>query len=260
MPLRLSFPTVLSGLLCLLFLSGCGSITRTDDPIAFAATTAQPLAIDVESFRGDVIIRANPNLEKAEVVVTRAFTNPALRDDEGRDSLDRITASAQMVDSELGPTLMVRAGTDFAEPHFQRAHVKITAPAVGDVMVRTSHGKVWVIDHQGPVDIANRFGHVRVMTHWPMLEPCSVQNMDGDIDFRVRAESQGAFDCAADGGKALVRALYGELLIHAGTRVDRLYATLNGGDNDIVLHTTDGNVRVAVVPNPTDVGYKIVDP
>ena len=41
---------------------------------------------------------------------------------------------------------------------------------------------------------------------------------------------------------------------------DRLIATLNGGTNPILLRTSDKNIRIAVVPDPTNVGREIVDP
>ena len=44
------------------------------------------------------------------------------------------------------------------------------------------------------------------------------------------------------------------------TGEDFLRAILNGGDSPVVLRTVDGDIRIAVVPDPFAVGKYIVDP
>jgi hypothetical protein len=66
-------------------------------------------------------------------------------------------------------------------------------------------------------------------------------------------------DCVARDGNVAYRARQGRLIVSEVTP-DRLRATLNDGENPIRLRTTGGDIRVAVVHNPTEVGEKIVDP
>jgi hypothetical protein len=66
-------------------------------------------------------------------------------------------------------------------------------------------------------------------------------------------------DCETQDGELLYRARQGRFIVSEVTPT-MLRATLNEGENPIRLRTTSGNIRVAVVHNPTEVGEKIVDP
>ena len=46
----------------------------------------------------------------------------------------------------------------------------------------------------------------------------------------------------------------------AGTDDNTLLATFNGGVNPVRLHATDGDIRIAVVADPKQIGAKIVQP
>ena len=81
--------------------------------------------------------------------------------------------------------------------------------------------------------------------------------VEGDIEYRVRGESTGIFDCIAEGGKVDHHVSYGKFIIAPNRRTGRLLAALNDGGNSVVLHTEDGNIKVAVVSNPTDIGTAI---
>ncbi|MHC4107859.1 MAG: DUF4097 family beta strand repeat-containing protein, partial [Planctomycetota bacterium] len=145
-------------------------------------------------------------------------------------------------------------------PYFQRADLRIEAPAVDGLTVRAGPGRVYARGIEGPVDIAAVAGDVRVMTNLPMLEPVTIANQDGDIDYRVRGESRGAFDCETGKGRVEHRVRFGRFVINGERRDNRLAATLNGGTNPIVLRTGEGDIRVAVVHNPEEVGWIISGP
>lgn len=231
--------------------------TREDDPIIL--DVAGPVAVDVDSFGGNVIVTADERLSQATVTVTREARHGSGRKKEAKRSMAEIGYSAVVLPGASGPELEIRTWTGHAEPHFQRAHLQIAVPAVQGLTLRTRRGLVEAIDIEGKVHIECAEGDVRVMTHRPMWRAVTVLNHEGDIDYRVRGESTGAFDCEATGGGVLYRARQGRFIVSEVTDAT-LRAVLNDGGNQVRLRTTGGDIRVAVVRDPTQVGKTIVDP
>ncbi|MHC4216823.1 MAG: DUF4097 family beta strand repeat-containing protein [Planctomycetota bacterium] len=231
--------------------------SQEDEPLVL--DVAGPVAVDVDSFGGDVIITANDKLYEATVTVRREARHGATRKKESKASLAEIHYSAVVMPSGSGPRLEVRTWTDHAEPYYQRAHLEINIPAVDGLTVRTRWGLIEAVDIEGTVHIEGSEGDVRVMTNRPMRRPVTVINRKGDIDYRVRGESTGAFDCQSAGGKVLYRARQCRFIADQSSG-SALVATLNDGENPIQLRTTGGDIRVAVVPDPTKIGETIVDP
>jgi hypothetical protein len=238
-------------------LTGC-STSSVDGP--FSLATRGPVEVNVVSFNGDVTVVADPMLRWATIRFKRQGTHGHGRNEEARSSLDNIKYTAKIVEGEHGPVMEVRTWTTDEEPWFQRAHVDIRLPAVDGLTVRSSNGMIVAVNIQGKVDIECSNGDVRVMSNLPMLEPVRIHNNAGDIDYRVRAESTGEFKCHAEDGSVDGRARYGRFIVHSGTAHNTLLASFNDGTNPITLTTLGGDIRVAVVHNPTDVGTSIVTP
>ena len=232
----------------------------TDDPIELRTTG--PLAVNVDNFAGDVIIKADPMAEATVVEVRRMSTMGLGRWQESREELDDVKWTATLEPREGGgDTLQVRAAAENPEPHFFRARVLVITPALDRVSVRTTQGDVTVLENQGPVDIETTRGDVRMLTPWPMTQPIKIITSQGSIDYRVRGESKGAFDAASHGGEVRQRCEYGHWrALAAENDHDRMLATLNNGTNPVFLRTSEKNIRVAVVADPTNVGRDIVDP
>jgi hypothetical protein len=219
-----------------------------------------PVAIDVESFGGDVIVEADARLRQATVGVVLEATHGYKRSGEAKASLAQIEHSAELVPGDMGPVLRVRTATTHAEPYFQRAHVRIDLPHADGVRVRTRWGRVELVDVEGTLDVETSEEDVRVMTHLALVRPVTILNRQGSIDYRVRGESSGAFDCRAIRGNVDARVVYGRFVVRSGTDGSTLLATLNGGTNPVVLRTVDGHIRIAVVADPTEIGASIVEP
>ncbi len=237
-----------------------GVIEKHDFDDRIVVQVGQPIEIDVDSFNGDVIIRADAELTEATVRVQRVATHGVKRSGEAKDSLVDIDYSVEIVAGNLGQVLQIRTWTTHAEPYFQRANVFIDVPAVDGVFVRTNRGDVVVRNAEGEIDISTNEGDVRLATNLAMRRPVTITNRDGDIEYRVRGESTGIFDCQAFDGKVDHRVLYGEFRVAASRRKGRLQAVLNQGDNPVLLRTTTGNVAIAVVADATDVGMFIQGP
>jgi len=240
-----------------LALGGCTTRSMTDEPVML--DVAGPVAVEVESFNGDVNVYVDESLDHGSVQVTRLADHGHLREDEARESLDEIEYSAAIESGPDGPVLKVRTSTHHPQAHHQRAHVTIYLPGVNDLYVRTSNGRVYARDVDGAADIETSNGEVRYMTNFAIRQPVTIVNDHGDINFRVNGSSAGRLTAETSRGEVDHKVQFGEFIVRERDD-DLLIATLNGGDNPIDLQTEWGDIRFSVVENPTEVGMFIIDP
>ena len=132
-----------------LLLGGCQNQLVSESTLTLEV--AGPVTIDVESFNGDVIVRADDSLTRATVRFIREARHGAGRYDEAAQSLQDITCEAKIVPGDLGETLQVRTATTHPEAHFQRAHVFIDVPSVDGLRIITSRGRVMTRARAGAV-------------------------------------------------------------------------------------------------------------
>jgi DUF4097 and DUF4098 domain-containing protein YvlB len=218
------------------------------------------IAIDVASFNGDVIIEGNVKLKnKAKVTLVREGVHGLERSKDAKAALADIAWTAELVPGEVEQTLQVRTSTTNSEPHFLRAHLYIEAPDINGVTVRTTHGRVFARNVRGAIDVSTTEADVRILTNQAMTNPVTIVSRNGDIDYRVRGDSTGAFDAQTVNGRASTFIKYGEVRTLPPTRNDALRVTLNEGTNPVVLRTVNGDIRIAVVKNPEHVGAIIMD-
>jgi DUF4097 and DUF4098 domain-containing protein YvlB len=236
---------------------------RWENDTAQVFDVAGPIAIDIESFNGDVTVQTNPSASTATVKIQREGTHGFSRSKEAKASLGDIQYSVEMAppgEGGIDPVLTIRTWTTHSEPHFQRAHVTIEAPAVDGIHVHTHRGDVEAHGIEGAVDITTDAGDVRLTTRLPMTKAISIVNREGDIDYRVRGESTGSFDCRSIHGKVDMRARHGRVRIMPGRDARAMLATLNEGENSVQMRTVDGDIRVAIVSDPEGVGTWIITP
>jgi hypothetical protein len=238
-----------------LILGGCSTQKLVDEPIVMEL--AAPVAVDVQSFNGDVIIEAGPDFTVATVQVVRRAKHGYMRYEEAKDSLEQISYIVGLVPGELGQVLQVRTTTDNPEPYFQEADVYITLPEADGIFVRTTNGRVEARGVEGRIDIATTNNDVRILSNRPLRRPVTVVNRNGDIVYRVRAESTGDFDCETVNGLVVTHVEYGQFLVSPTNDQDTMKASFNGGTNRIALRTVDGDIIVSVVDNPEDVGWLV---
>ena len=241
------------------FIAG-GNTFKFDEPLEL--NTHGPLAIDLENFAGKVEIRADKSFTCTVIEVRRVASHGWGRMTEGHASLEDVRWRASLEPREgSGEVLKVRASTSHPEDHFQRCEFLITVPELDAVKIRTTEGEVRVTGNQGTVDIRPTEADVRVMTPWAMTKPVTIITSEGTIDYRIRGESTGIFDAESHGGLVKQRCEFGHwLALSSENDHDRFLALLNNGKNPVVLRTSDGDIRIAVVPDPTAVGAWILDP
>lgn len=248
---------MIAALVGLVALSGCKGTTKLDGRQRF--DMAGPISVNVQSFNGDVFIETDERATDVTFRVEREATHGFFRGGDAANAIKGIDYDAKLVTGDLGPELQVRTWTDTPEPYLQKANIYITAPALHDVKVTTHTGNVRVENMNGLVDITTYDGDVVVMTNEAMTRPVTIVTSDGTIDYRVRGESTGRFDCETVRGVVKHRLMYGRFVMQPSDN-NSLQMTLNDGENPIRLRTVDGDIRIAVVHNPTAVGTFIVEP
>jgi hypothetical protein len=240
-------------LLCLLtaFLTvGCTSPYVAEQ---FDLTVGGAVEIDVDCFRGDVIVKADPRLNEAFVRIVRTGAHGYDRHKEARASLDDITTSVELVPGTYGQRLQVRTATMHAEPAFQRTDVYITLPLIEGMRIRTEDGNIGVVRGAGAMDLETSNGDVAVKTSVPVREPVTIISNHGGIEYITRAESTAKFDAKVVNGTIMHHVVRGDLRVLAGTDETSFQATLNDGENPVILRSVDGDIRIKVVAEPETV-------
>ena len=223
---------------------------ETDDTIRLE--TSGVVSIDLDSFAGSVLVKANKHLSETLVTVERASRHGFPRYGEAGRALDLIDYTVSLERGESGEEIVVvRTNSSGTETVLGRANVRIETPELGAVRVRTSRGDVQIIENRGAIDVVTSHGNVSVATPWPMRDSVSIMNREGDVEYRIRGESTGEFDLETIGGTVSARCRYGRWMgADPNNRANRTRAVLNGGDNPVVIRTTEGDISVAVVSDP----------
>lgn len=248
-------------LLCLLLLGGCGS--RAKRWLVFdKGPMTEPIAVDVDSFRGPVTIIADPDIPNVVVrCKLRAFND--VRDGRGNvvypygdnQTLDLINVTAEMESDDAGHrVLRVTTSTRFAYPHDQWVGLLINVPRVDGVRVRTEDGNVDLVNVRGAITVVADNGNVIVRSERPVVQPVDINAVNGSIEYRVREDSHGVYDVEAVNGRADFRGYKGFANIHQ-RGASQYVATIGDGANPVTLRATNGNVKLVVTEDPVPVGY-----
>jgi predicted regulator of Ras-like GTPase activity (Roadblock/LC7/MglB family) len=231
--------------IAILALAGCQSQQVVDFDTALLPTRG-PVAIDVQSFAGNVTIIADPSIVGTQVQATQL----ELGLDEVPERSVHMTCSTTIETGITGEIVHVVATCDDNALGLISAEIVIRANSIHGVSVTTSNGNVTLLGISGAVDVTTRDGNVRIVTPLVMNERVSVENRRGDIVYRVRGESSGIIDATAMNGEVALDLRQGKAIILPGSTGDHLVATFNGGTNPIIMRTVDGDVRLYVVADP----------
>ncbi|HWB20328.1 MAG TPA: DUF4097 family beta strand repeat-containing protein [Phycisphaerales bacterium] len=220
----------------------------------FNVDVSGPVSVDISTFAGDVTVNADQDITGAHVRIIREATHGKGRKTEAKASLQNISTNVEIVPGELGQMIKVTAVTADPEPDFQRAHVILDIGSLDGLSIQTANGDVEAYNFEGALNVGTSYGGIRLATNHALIRPISLIDHNGSIDLRMRGESEGILDCETIRGTVTHIVKYGKLIINNGTDDDTLHAVLNDGTNSITIRTTDGDIRVAVVSNPTAVG------
>lgn len=231
-----------------------------DDPTILFDTRGE-IDLQVESFGGSIRIEAVEGMVGTTVEPVRRAQLGHFRRDEAIDSLELVDYVVEVADGEMGrAVLAISTSTQHPEPHFQGVDFYIRTGELGRVDVRTDRGRVWVKNNQEGVDIQTTRGDIRVVSDHPMNDAMVMVTSEGDIDYRAAAGSTGFYDLETMGGEVYQRFTKARVVaLGVENGPSTFFGEVGDGDNPVVLRTTFGDIRVAVVEQPTDVGPIIVE-
>ena len=236
--------SLLATTLALVWLLGGCAPKIVDEPVTFELTRP---AIDVDVFAGDVTIDVDSRYSATTVHLVRRTAHGMFRGDDARASLEHIDASAEMVGVAGVSIVQVRATTVDPEPHFQEVSVRITTPPPSSLRIRTTRGDIELRETSGLIDVATTEADINLRTTRPLTEPVAMTTSKGSITLRIPADSRGALDLETVFGVAQIRIPDALTTNLSSTGQGVIRATLNGGENPIVLRTTNETIRLEVV-------------
>lgn len=219
------------------------------------------LDVDIDSFGGSVKIDAVPGMSGTTVEVVRRAYHGHFRRDDAENSLDQLDYRVELGKGELDrETLVISSTTTSPESHFQGVDFYIRTSELGRINIRSKRGRIWVKNNQGGVDIETTYGDVRVVTDFAMNEPITLVTKDASIDYRAAPDSTGEYDLRSVGGLVYQRFTDARVTTTSNENGPAIFVgRIGDGDNSVTLRTTYGDIRVAVVENPTGVGPIITE-
>lgn len=212
--------------------------------------------VDIDSIGGNVTVIGNPRATSTTLEIVREARHGYLRGSEPMEALGLIDWTAELIPGP-GPleTLHVRTAYEGPESWYMRTHIRIETPDLDSVRIKTMRGSVEIVNNKGPVDVHTTDGDILVATVHPQRGDNTLIGSEGDIDYRIPRGSTGEFDVQVVEGKIKTRITEGQWRYNnLNNRTDEVHASLNSGENPVVIRTTEGDVRISVVKNPLGYG------
>lgn len=229
----------------LLLLSGCmveRNTFATEVPVGMTR-----LAVDVENFRGAVIVDARSRFERVEV------TQEVNMDGDGSDRKEAIAEAVELVASleDVGDgngVLRVRGVTELLDrDHTSR--IVVSVPRCDGIRVENRGGFVELIDVGGVMFVSNAGGGVDVRTSRVVSDDVTILNVDGDVFLQIPEGSEGWVELESFDGMMGVKDGSGSFSdVHDNAR--KKTGRLGDGENVIQVRTNDGYLTLKVMENP----------
>jgi len=260
--------TRLSGVVGVLILvtclfGGCARRgVRVDVPVQGVRLPSEyGTAIDVSNWRGSVYVVADPRVKEP---VVRALVRPVGKGAPKRSMLSdavKVTANSSINGAERLLKVRSVAATEPAAPVQVELYIRV-AKADG-LTIRNAGGPVELVRVGGAIDVENGFGgqaggDVQVRTGDAMTKSSTLVTSSGKVLYQVGPGSTGAFNLMADKGEVQFNSRLGEVT-GVVPEETRWRGVLNGGQNQITLHSGDGLVRVHVIENAGTYGPETWD-
>lgn len=205
------------------------------------------IAVDVENFRGQVIVDARSNVEQVSVE-QRVFIDDA---DSERKSvvLENVTLNATLEDAGNGNGILRVRGTSSLLERDHSSKIRVHVPRCDGVTVSNTGGYVELIDVGGTMFVSNEGGGVDIRTSKRVSEDITVLNVDGDVFLQFPRGSEGWIELESFDGRNVVKDSSGSISsIHDNERITT--GRLGEGDNLIQARTNNGYLRLLVMEEP----------
>jgi len=231
--------------------TGCGRTTKSSYTLD-VPPVGRAMAVDIENFRGSVVVRAEP--WRTEILVESDIHVDSDTPIEDRDALTAaVRVDARIDESEGGNILRIRTVSDMAERDDHWVNLRVFAPSVDGVRIDNRgslkggllDGHVMCVNVAGAQTITNRYGAIEIRTSRPINEPVTLTTVDGDIYYSIPPGSSGRFDLETLDGIAGFRNL-GSDTDETYSSLKTVYTLLNNGDSPVVARTNKGYIYVRV--------------
>jgi hypothetical protein len=234
-----------------LAVGGCSVPTHHDLRIANAnalAKSDRALAVDIENYRGSVVVEVLPGLTKPTLQAwvldeTKGFMRVT------DDVTVRSWYAAEVASVQGRPVLRILTKrTNETKPSSVRLVVQ--TPSCDGIRVRNSGGEVRLLGISGEVTVENGYkggegGGITVSTNRRLADAVSLRTTKGVISLMIPTNSQGRLDLNTPKGSPEVN-VRGDGLDNVKKTLTGFAATLNNGVKPWTLLSAEGDIRVEV--------------
>lgn len=238
-------------------LASCGTVRKIDtgeQQIRIDPST--PVALDIDNFSGNVRIIVDPKLTEAKTVIKKRVSwhvDQFIRE----EAQEAITVRSRTVEQDGHSVINIRTSTKWIEPNKTWVNVTLYVPRCDGVRVINRGGKVTLEGVSGAIQVENfelagRAAPIELRTDKAIVDPVVMVTDSGTVAYQVGPGSTGQFtlDSADDREEFDCQVLHPDQL-HSDGKVTT--ASLNSGDNQVLLRSGKGSVLVLVMSDP--MGY-----
>ncbi len=238
-------------------LSSCGTVSKIDTAEQqIRIEQGTPVAIDIENFNGNVRVVVDPTLTAVKPVIKKRVSwhvDQFIRE----DAQDAITVRSRTVEQDGRSVVTIRTSTKWIEPEKTWVNLTLFVPRCDGVRVWNRGGKVTLEGVSGAIQVENfeyagNGAPIEVRTAQDIVDPVMLVTDSGTVAYQVGPGSTGQFtlDSADDREEFDCNVVHPQEL-HSDGKVTT--ASLNSGDNQVLLRSGKGMVLVLVMSDP--MGY-----
>jgi hypothetical protein len=237
-------------------LASCGTVDKVDaadqqirvDPVT-------PVAFDIENFHGSVRIVVDPSLSEVRPVIKKHvswWTEHGIRE----DAQTAINVRSRTVSQDGRSVITIKTSTKWPEPEKVWVDLTLFVPRCDGVRVWNRGGKVLLEGVAGAIHVENaefadNEAPIEVRTDRDLTDPVVLSTTSGSVVYQVGPGSAGRFTLdSADSTEMFDCKVVSPTDLRSDGKTTT--ATLNAGDNPVLLKSGSGSVIVLVINNPMD--------
>jgi hypothetical protein len=253
-PRQFLLALTLSGIAAAALLPGCGTVSKVDaDDQQIRIDPLTPVALDIENFSGNVRVVVDPTLTSVKPVIKKRVSwgvDQFIRE----DAQAAIHVRSRTVEQDGRSVITIKTSTKWIEPKKTWVNLTLYVPRCDGVRVWNRGGKVTLEGVSGAIQVENagldgEEAPIEVRTDKAIVDPVMLVTDSGTVAYQVGPGSAGQFtlDSADDAEEFDCKVLSPDL-IHSDGKVTT--ASLNAGDNQVLLKSGKGSVIVLVMTDP----------
>ncbi|MCA9294119.1 MAG: hypothetical protein KDA20_09925 [Phycisphaerales bacterium] len=236
----------------LLPLVGCSAPSRNSIMTLHAPGPAEHLAVDVENFRGEVTVIAEP--ERTDIAIeSRVVASKEIPKPDVAAALDSVAIDGAVETDPIQQagfnTLRVRSTSLRAGATDVHAELTVRVPRCDGARIVNYGGFVELVDVGGALHVDNADGTILVRTSRPLVEPITLLTSNGNIYCQAPEGTAGAVDLHSLDGRIAFKDGFGNASETEYTP-QHLRTQLGAGANPIVMRTNVGQVRFIIMEDP----------